>query len=352
MLKYTDYKDLGRTGLKVPPIIFGTSALGNLYTALPFETKLSIVNECFKHIDGLVIFDSAGKYGAGLALEMLGECLSQLEIDESRVLISNKLGWKRIPLTTPEPTFEAGVWHDLKNDAVQELSYEGVISCFEQGNELLGNKYKPQLVSVHDPDEYLAQAKNSKEEAELYTNILESYQALSDLRIQGKVKAIGVGAKNWKTIQKISKDIDLDWVMFANSMTIMNHPPDLLEFMKQLHEKGIGIINSAVFHAGFLTGGSFFDYKLIKPDSPENKAIFKWREDFFSLCTKHSVKPANACVNFAMTVPGVISISLNTSNPKRIKDNIESVVTNVSHEFYGDMVKNGLISKDYPYLGL
>jgi D-threo-aldose 1-dehydrogenase len=53
-----------------------------------------------------------------------------------------------------------------------------------------------------------------------------------------------------------------------------------------------------------------------------------------------------------MTPPGVVAISLNTSNPKRVKDNVASVVTEVPKEFYAEMVKNGLISKDYPYLGL
>ena len=53
-----------------------------------------------------------------------------------------------------------------------------------------------------------------------------------------------------------------------------------------------------------------------------------------------------------MTPPGVAAISLNTSNPDRVKDNVESVLAKVPKEFYGEMVKKGLISKDYPYLDL
>jgi D-threo-aldose 1-dehydrogenase len=334
----------------VPSIIFGTSALGNLYTALSDHTKLEIVSECFKYVQNPV-FDSAGKYGAGLALEMLGKCLHQLNIKPEDVLISNKLGWIRTELKTPEPTFEVGVWRDLKNDAIQNLSYDGIITCFEQGNELLGG-YRPQLVSVHDPDEYIALGKDDVEKEKLYGKILEAYTALSDLRSQGKVKAVGIGAKNWKTIQKVSRDIKLDWAMFANSMTIMNHPPELLGFMEELHQKGVGIVNSAVFHAGFLTGGDYFDYVLIKPDNEINKVRFKWREEFFALCKKFNILPSTACVNFAMTPPGVVSISLNTSNPQRIKDNVASVVADVPKEFYSEMVKSELISKNYPYLGL
>ena len=340
----------GKTGIEIPPIIFGTSALGNLYNALDYNTKKQIVSECFKHVPYPVIFDSAGKYGAGLALEMLGKILKDLDISPDKVLISNKLGWKRIALNTPEPTFEVGVWKDLKYDAIQKISYEGIIECFEQGIELLGSNYIPYLSSVHDPDEYIASATNEKEKEDCFSDIINAYKALEDLKLQGKVKSIGVGAKDWKIIQKIDAEIDLDWVMFANSMTIMKHPPELIKFMQKLHDKEVGIINSAVFHAGFLIGGDYFDYQLIKPDTKENKAIFKWRDDFMKLCKDFSVKPAIACVQFGFTAPGVTAISLNTSNPDRIKANVESASAKIPDGFWKAMKNKGLISRDYPYV--
>jgi len=351
-VKNMEHRPIGKTGIQIPPIIFGTSALGNLYAALSDEIKTGIVKECLSHVPKPVVFDSAGKYGAGLALEKLGHILQKLQVAPDDIIISNKLGWLRAPLLTPEPTFEKGVWINIKNDARQNISYEGIIECWEQGNALLGYNFKPQLVSVHDPDEYLDTAQNDAEYSALFSHIVEAYKALSVLKSQGMVKAIGVGAKNWKTIQLIAKEVDLDWVMFANSMTIYRHPKDLLHFMEQLRSKGVGIINSAVFHAGFLTGGDFFDYVPIKPDSTENRARFQWREDFFAICKKYNVLPANACVQFAMTPPGVISISLNTSNPNRVKNNVESVACKIPAGFWNEMVAKGLIDGDYPHLSL
>lgn len=343
------YKIQGNTGLEIPAIIFGTSALGNLYHALNYQTKLDIVKECFKHVQHPV-FDSAGKYGAGLSLEMLGKCLRELNVNPKDVIISNKLGWLRTELTTPEPTFEQGVWHDLKHDAIQKISYEGIISCFEQGNELLGGTYTPQLVSVHDPDEYIHHGKTMEEKENRFKDILDAYRALADLKKQGKTQAVGIGAKDWTIIKKVSDYVDLDWVMFANSFTIMNHPPELLTFMEQLSEKGVTIINSAVFHGGFLTGSDYFDYKPVTPENDKPK--FLWREAFFELCKKHSIQPSVACVHFATTPPGVAAISLNTSNPSHVKDNVDSVNSKVPNEFYNDMIKMGLINKEYPYLNL
>jgi D-threo-aldose 1-dehydrogenase len=346
-----EHKTIGNTGVKIPPVIFGTSALGNLYTALAADTKLSIVRECIKHVPKPVVFDSAGKYGAGLALEELGKILHQLNISPDDVVISNKLGWLRMPLLTPEPTFEKGVWMDIRHDARQSISYNGIGECWEQGNKLLGH-YVPSLVSVHDPDEYLATATDEKHFNLLFSNILEAYKALSSLKKAGTVKAIGVGAKDWKTIRLIAREVNLDWVMFANSLTIYRHPQELLDFMAELHKKGVAIINSAVFHAGFLTGGDFFDYVKITPDSEINKSRFKWREDFFAICKKHDILPANACVQFALTAPGVISISLNTSNPARVKDNVESVNCKIPGEFWKEMIDRKLINPDYSYLKL
>ena len=345
-----NYTEIGHTGVKIPPIIFGTSALGNLYRELDEETKLEIVKECLQNMKGPAVFDSAGKYGAGLALEKLGEKLKQLKASPESIVISNKLGWLRTPLTTSEPDFEKGVWMNIGNNAELSISYEGIMECWEQGNELLGGTYKPQLLSVHDPDEYLESSVDESERKIRFGNILEAYRALSDLKADGQIKAIGIGAKNWKVIEEIEAYVNLDWVMFANSMTILKHPADLLNFMQRLANKSIAIVNSAIFHAGFLTGGNYFDYVAIKPDTATNKSLFKWRESFFNLCRQFDVPPATVCVNFAMTAPGVISISLNTSNSARIKDNIESVEAQVPGDFWKEMVNGGLISSDYPYL--
>jgi len=51
-----------------------------------------------------------------------------------------------------------------------------------------------------------------------------------------------------------------------------------------------------------------------------------------------------------MTPPGVVSVSLNTSDPGRVKSNVESVECQIPVEFWREMISNGLIDGDYPYL--
>jgi D-threo-aldose 1-dehydrogenase len=329
----------------LPPVIFGTSGLGNLFVALEEQEKLNIVSECLRLSNGKAVFDSAGKYGAGLALETLGKCLRQLNARPENVIISNKLGWLRTDLTTDEPTFEPGVWKNLKHDAVQKISYDGIMECFEQGDEFL-HGYHAQMVSVHDPDEYLATARDARQSEALYKDILEAYKALYDLKRQGRVRSVGVGAKDWKIIERIAKDVELDWVMIANSMTIKRHPKELLEFIRDANRRGVYVINSAVFHSGFLVGSNYFDYRLVEKGTLESDALFKWRQDFFSVCNEFGVSPAHACVQFALNVPGVKSIALNTTDANRVQSNLAMIHATIPKQFWQELSNRKLTDVD------
>ena len=328
--------------INIPPVIFGTASMGNLYEAVPYETKLATIQQIIEHAPGIPMFDTAGKYGAGLALQVLGRAFKELGVAKDKVIISNKLGWYQTELKTPEPTFEKGVWRDLKNDAVQKISYEGILECFEQGNELLGD-YDSQMASVHDPDEYLAAAASEADEARRYGDILGAYKALHELKLAGKINSVGVGAKNWRSIQRISKDVSLDWVMVANSLSVHSHPDELIEFVDTLHQKGTVIINSAVFNGGFLVGRDYYNYVLVDAATPEGKALFAWREKFFQVCDSFDVKPAEACFSFGFRIPGVNSVALSTSNPAKVKANIDLATKEMPVGFWDAMIAAGLI---------
>ncbi len=345
-LKPNPCRAFGRTGLVAPPIIFGTSSLGNLYEVIPEETKVEIVAEILRHSPSPAVFDTAGKYGAGLALESIGKSLRRLGVPESRVLISNKLGWYRVPLRGSEPTFERGVWAGIAHDAESRISYEGILQCYEQGRELLGPNFPTRLVSVHDPDEYLDSAKTPAERQRRLYNVLGAYRALFELKQAGVVTAIGIGAKDWRVIREISEHVPLDWVMFACAITVYSHPRRLLDFIAELHLRGVGMINSAVFHSGFLTGGGWFDYR--KPDPKMDARLFAWREKFLAICGRFGVKPADVCVQFGLALPGIVSVALNTSKLERIKENVASASSDIPAALWRELKEAGLVEKDYP----
>lgn len=341
---------LGKTGIEIPTIIYGTSYLGNLYRELSMDDKLTLMREWFKVTDGKVMIDSAGKYGAGLALEVIGQGLETLGIDPSQISISNKLGWYRVSLTTAEPTFEPGSWANLEYDAEQRISYAGILECWEQGCELLGDKYKPELVSVHDPDEYLAAATSEDDRAKRMDDILGAYKALFELKERGEVKAVGIGSKDWLVIQELYEQVKFDWVMFANKFTIYHHPKAIVDFIRQLNEDGVGIINSAIFNAGFLTGGDYFDYRILNENDPNDQPMFQWREQFFEICKKYEIEPGDACLKFAMSAPQISAVALNPSKAWRMLHSKETLEKELPKAFWAELKEKNSIEQNYPYL--
>ncbi len=344
-------RSLGKDGPVVPPIVFGTSALGNLYAAHPAERKLAVLREMLRDARGPVVLDSAGKYGAGLALETIGQGLRALGVGADQVLISNKLGWLRVPLRGKEPSFEPGVWFGLEHDAEQAVSYEGILRCWEQGCALLGPPFRPALVSVHDPDELLARARTPAERDRAWHDLLEAYRGLRELKRRGEVGFVGVGAKDWTVVRALVDAVPLDWVMLACSFTVLRHPPDVVGFVDRLQSEGVGVVNSAVFHAGFLTGGAFFDYRRLDPASAEGRPLFAWRNRFHAICRAHDVSPAAACVRFALSHPAVACVALNTSRPEQVRANLELADAWPPARFWSALKDAGLVRRDYAHVG-
>lgn len=322
--------------------MFGTSSLGNLYQELPYSEKRALVAAWFASSAEQICVDSAGKYGAGLALETLGTAMRDLGVAPEQVLISNKLGWQRVPLVGNHPTFEGDVWKNIHHDAVQNISGEGIIACWEQGNQLLGPPYKASLLSVHDPDEYLAGATTEEDRKDRRRNILDAYRALFEIRDRGEALAVGIGCKDWRVIRELAEDISFDWVMLAGSITVHVHPPELLKWVKELHDRGTTVINSAVFNAGFLVGSEYYDYRRVSLAT--DRDLFTWRESFFSVCTGHGVSPADACIQFGLHQPGISSIALNTTRASRVTENIAALDAAAPAAFWEELYTRHLIS--------
>jgi D-threo-aldose 1-dehydrogenase len=58
-----------------------------------------------------------------------------------------------------------------------------------------------------------------------------------------------------------------------------------------------------------------------------------------------------ACVQFALSPPGVAAVSLNTSRPERVAENVGAVEAVVPAAFWSDAKNAGLIAREYPFVG-
>ena len=140
-----------------------------------------------------------------------------------------------------------------------------------------------------------------------------------ELKAKGEVKGVGVGSKDWSVIRDLYRDVKFDWAMFACAPTILRHPPELMDFIARLAADGVTVIDSAVFNGGFLTGGDKFDYRTADP--ARDAALFAKREAYLSLCRKWKLDPAAVAVEYALRIPGVKHVALNTSRPERVAAN-------------------------------
>ena len=317
--------------MDISPIIFGTSCLGNLYKEISMETKIAIAAEWFKAFDKPMI-DSAGKYGAGLSLECIGKALKALGKKDGEISISVKLGWRRSKKLAPgeEPTFEPGAWAALEYDAVQDISHDGILRCYDEASRLLDG-YSIDFVSVHDPDEYIA------DDSTKLNDVTEAYKALFELKAKGAVKAVGIGSKDWRTIKLLwDRGVKFDWAMFACQPTLLVHPPELIEFVELLKKSGVTLVDSAVFNGGFLTGSNMLDYREADPE--KDAAAFAFRDAYIALCKDYSVDPAAPAVEYAYRL-GFDSVALNTSSPKRILQNAAYASTKAPDEFWTKLSK-------------
>ncbi|MGV3486293.1 MAG: aldo/keto reductase [Planctomycetaceae bacterium] len=337
-----DRRPFGNTGLSLPPIIFGGTSLGNLFRIVDPAEKTRIVDAWFDQVAPPLVIDSAGKYGAGLSLEVIGRELQRRGVSEDQVIISNKLAWRRVPLATPDPTFEPGAWFGLDHDAIQDISHDGILRCWAEGNALLA-PYRASLVSVHDPDEYLAAAKGEDDYKRRTDDIVGAYKALEKLRDDGLVAAVGIGAKDWKSIRYLANYCQFDWVMFANSYTIYSHPRELSDWMQVLAGSGVGIINSALFHGGFLVGGEYFDYRRVDPSLPADAEKLAWRDRFWDVCALHATTPMEAAIAFGRRHPAVHAVAISSSRADRVALHVKSVAQTLPDAFWNALREQGLI---------
>ena len=224
-----------------------------------------------------------------------------------------------------------GQWEVGMDDALQDVSYDGILRCYEEAKELLG-VYPINLVSVHDPDEYLFHAEAPRDRERRDKNVLcdlslsaplreikDAYRALFELKARGEVEAVGIGSKDWRAIEMLWRGgVRFDWAMFACQPTLLVHPPELISFVNELKAAGVTLIDSAVFNGGFLLGSDMLDYR--KADPEKDAAAFAFREHYLELCRCYGLDPAVPAVQYAYRL-GFDSVALNTSSPKRIRKN-------------------------------
>lgn len=223
-----DYRNLGRTGLKVSALCLGSMQFG--WTA--DETlSLKILDRAF--FSGINFIDTADIYSTwaagnrgGVAEEIIGRWMRQSAIARDRVIIATKVRGR----LGPGPNDEG-------------LSRVHIFNAVEGSLRRLGTDYLD-LYQTHSYD--------------AITRIEETLQALDDLVHQGKVRYLGCSNyPAWRLTEALWAAKYHGWSRFC-SLQPHYHLLRRAEFERELADVcrlyGLGVLPYSPLAGGFLTG--------------------------------------------------------------------------------------------------
>jgi D-threo-aldose 1-dehydrogenase len=322
------YRPFGNTGLRVPPIMFGTCALGDARHVIPDQTKRGIIAEWFKAVAPPVLIDVGGDDACRkVSLVFLSHSLTRLGIGPDEVAICIRLGGGA--------DFDSAMY-----------SREALVDAWYEDCRLLGD-YAPKLVVLERPDEFVVGAETG-ERGERMEIVREALCALNQLKSESEIVGVGVAVRDIQFAKPPVAASELDWLMLLGGCTVMTHPPAALAVLEELKRRQVPVIAGDVFESGFLVGSDILNSRPFDPNHPDNERLVKWRKSFTALCHGHGITPAHAAIQFALSIPGVAAVGINTSRPERGAENAASACTPVPDSFWWSMKEEALVGEDFP----
>jgi D-threo-aldose 1-dehydrogenase len=289
---------LGRTGLRVTRLGFGTAEIGGLYRAVSDDDAAAVLDHAWAL--GIRYFDTAPLYGYGNAERRLGRLLADRPRDD--FVLSSKVGRLLYPVDSiPQGADIDRQAADGRDDAFYEgtppvrvvFDYrgDGVRRSVEESLGRLGLE-RIDILFIHDPDEHWEQA------------ISGAYPAIHRLREEGLVGAIGAGMNQAGMLARFAREGDFDVFLVAGRYTLLDHSA-LGELLPLCVEKRIAVMIGGVMNSGLLVDprpDSRFDYSPVARPWLERALRVK------EVCERHAVPLRAAAIQFPLAHPAVASL--------------------------------------------
>ncbi len=283
-------RPLGRTGLTVTPICFGTSGLGDMPETYGYSVEEDRAKRTVEAIfDGPANFiDTSRIYGLGRSEARIGAVIRERGLPEGMV-VSTKLD--RDPNTH-------------KFDASQARR------SIEQSLAALGLA-KIDLLHLHDP-EHAA----SFEEATARDGALGE---LFRLKEEGLATAVGLAAGRTDMMLPLLRQWDFDAIITHNRFTLANRNAE--EMLALCASRGIAVLNAAPYAGGVLAKGSADFHRYVYQEASD-AALAPIRR-IEEICARHGVPPGAAALQFSMRDARVASTVCGVSKPERVQQTLE-----------------------------
>ncbi len=331
----------GRSGrtLDFSVLGFGSAPLGNLYRAIGNEQALQTLQEAWKQ--GIRYFDTAPLYGFGVAETRVGSFLREMPRDD--FVLSTKVG-RILRRCAPEARDGIGKFFDVPSrQMVYDYSYDGVMRSLDISFERLGLD-RVDVALCHDIDIFThgsAEACAARTQEFLDGGV----RALSDLRSQGVVGAIGIGVNEWQVSETVARQTDVDLFLLAGRYTLLEQE-SLDSFLPLCERKGTGVIIGGPFNSGILaTGpkpGAWFNYAPATPQILQRVASIE------AVCAAHGVALRDAALQFPLMHPAVVAVIPGAITPAEVRGNAQSIATPIPEALWADLIGQRLLREDAP----
>ncbi|HEY3775839.1 MAG TPA: aldo/keto reductase [Solirubrobacteraceae bacterium] len=283
-------RTLGRTDVRVTELALGAASLGNLYVPVSDEDAAATVQAAWD--GGVRYFDVAPHYGLGLAERRLGRALARLPREE--YVVSTKVGRVLDPNPAPAGSDLGRGGFAVADDLVRRRDYsaDGVRRSLHDSLERLGLD-RVDVLLVHDPEDHMTQA------------IGETLPALTALREQGVIGAVGVGMNLVEPLRRFVRETDIDVVLVAGRYTLVDRTATAL--LEECRDHGVAAIVAAPFNSGLLahdhsSGEPRFDYG----DAPAD--VVACAAECARVCSRHGVPLPAAALRFGLRHPAAACV--------------------------------------------
>lgn len=306
-------RQLGKSNVKVSPVIFGAWAIGgwmwggNDDADAVEAIRASIAN-------GVNTIDTAAIYGMGHSEKLVGRAIKGMR---DKVVIATKCGMR-----WDDPKQEgSNPWPHTDNEGNDVTIYRNakphsIMHECEQSLKRLGVDVID-LYQIHWPD--------------LTTPVEDSIRAMDRLRQQGKVRAIGVSNYDVEWLERASKVATIASDQPPYSILNRGIEQDVLPFCR---EHGIGVICYSPMERGLLTGKVTPERKFHAGDhraehkffTPENRQrVLDTLEKVKPIAERHGVSYAQLIVNWTFSQPGITAALVGARNAEQAEHNAKAM---------------------------
>ena len=296
-----EYREIGKTGMKVSNLSFGASSLGGVFHSLKEEDGIAAVHTAVDN--GVNFIDVSPYYGHYKAEIVLGKALKNIE--RSRYYLSTKVGrYGKEGVNT---------WDYTARRAVE--------SVYESMERLHINHID--LINVHDI-----------EFADLEMVCGETLPALTELRDKGVVKHVGVTNL---TLRHFKYVIDHAPARTVESILSFCHyclnDDALTDYLDYFEERGVGVINASPFSMGLLTERGVPDWH------PAPEALKRLSRKAVDYCKSKGGSIEQLAISFSVQNPRIATTLFSTTHPENVLKTIRYADTPLDTDLLEEVQK-------------